>query len=328
MVCTRDTPGRWAAGGPTWRAIGVRFCARVLLRWSRCYRDGVLGRRAVGEIHMSVSIHRLLVLLIATAAGVVLAAGEASALDEARPACAGLEPGPTRTVTRILDGETVALDDGTELRLIGALAPRAIDAGAEPGTWPAEIAATRGAARAAARQVRRSCFRRRAQRPLRPAAGACLNPRRRRPALGAGPSPRAGPGARLYRRRQSRLRGRTSRRRARRARGPPRAVGRCRLPGAAGGQAGAAGAQPQHVPAGRGPHRRRRAGARHDLSQLRCRLAARVLGRAAARRSRSAGQQRRQSEGAAGQARARARLDRAAQRRQPPPPPSSCRRRA
>ena len=41
-----------------------------------------------------------------------------------------------------MDGETVALDDGTELRLIGALAPRAIDAGAEPGTWPAEIAAT------------------------------------------------------------------------------------------------------------------------------------------------------------------------------------------
>jgi micrococcal nuclease len=57
------------------------------------------------------------------------------------PACAGLETGPTRTVARVIDGETVALDDGTELRLIGALAPRAIDAGAEPGTWPLEIAA-------------------------------------------------------------------------------------------------------------------------------------------------------------------------------------------
>jgi endonuclease YncB( thermonuclease family) len=56
-------------------------------------------------------------------------------------ACAGLETGPMRTVARIIDGETVALDDGTELRLIGALAPRAIDAGAEPGTWPLEIAA-------------------------------------------------------------------------------------------------------------------------------------------------------------------------------------------
>ena len=35
----------------------------------------------------------------------------------------------------------MALDDGTELRLIGALAPRAIDAGADPGMWPLEIAA-------------------------------------------------------------------------------------------------------------------------------------------------------------------------------------------
>jgi endonuclease YncB( thermonuclease family) len=55
--------------------------------------------------------------------------------------CPGLQPGPTRTVTRILDPETVALDDGRELRLIGALAPRAIDADADPGTWPAETAA-------------------------------------------------------------------------------------------------------------------------------------------------------------------------------------------
>jgi endonuclease YncB( thermonuclease family) len=64
------------------------------------------------------------------------------AAAEAGLTCAGLEPGPARTVTRILDGETVALDDGTELRLIGALAPRAIDADAEAGVWPAEGAAT------------------------------------------------------------------------------------------------------------------------------------------------------------------------------------------
>ncbi len=55
--------------------------------------------------------------------------------------CAGLQPGVTHTVTRIIDGETLALDDGRELRLIGALAPRAIDVGAAPGTWPLEIAA-------------------------------------------------------------------------------------------------------------------------------------------------------------------------------------------
>jgi micrococcal nuclease len=67
--------------------------------------------------------------------------GHAPVAAEVGTTCAGLEPGPTRTVTRILDGETVALDDGTELRLIGALAPRAIDADAETGAWPAEAAA-------------------------------------------------------------------------------------------------------------------------------------------------------------------------------------------
>jgi endonuclease YncB( thermonuclease family) len=65
----------------------------------------------------------------------------AQTLPEIPSACPGLEPGPKRTVTRIIDGETVTLDDGSELRLIGALAPRAIDVGAEPGQWPMEVAA-------------------------------------------------------------------------------------------------------------------------------------------------------------------------------------------
>jgi endonuclease YncB( thermonuclease family) len=56
--------------------------------------------------------------------------------------CAGLEPGPTLSVTRVLDAETVALDDGRELRLIGVLAPRALDADAEPGAWPMQTSAT------------------------------------------------------------------------------------------------------------------------------------------------------------------------------------------
>lgn len=43
-----------------------------------------------------------------------------------------------RTVARILDGETLTLDDGSVIRLIGALAPRARDAGAAPGAWPPE----------------------------------------------------------------------------------------------------------------------------------------------------------------------------------------------
>jgi micrococcal nuclease len=43
-----------------------------------------------------------------------------------------------RTVIRVIDGETVGLDDGSELRLIGALAPRALDVGLGAGAWPAE----------------------------------------------------------------------------------------------------------------------------------------------------------------------------------------------
>jgi len=47
-----------------------------------------------------------------------------------------LELGPERAVVRVLDGETLALDDGSQVRLIGALAPRALDAGADEGAWP------------------------------------------------------------------------------------------------------------------------------------------------------------------------------------------------
>jgi micrococcal nuclease len=93
---------------------------------------------AVAGVPMLVFALRLLVCFAATTGA---SSWQASALDETRPSCTGLESGPARTVTRIIDGETAALDDGTELRLIGALAPRAIDAGTEPGTWPAEIAA-------------------------------------------------------------------------------------------------------------------------------------------------------------------------------------------
>ena len=66
----------------------------------------------------------------------------ADAVAQERQRCTSLEPGPQRTVARIIDGETVALDDGRELRLIGALAPRALDAGAESGAWPLEAAAS------------------------------------------------------------------------------------------------------------------------------------------------------------------------------------------
>jgi micrococcal nuclease len=54
-----------------------------------------------------------------------------------------LDPGPVRTVARILDGETLTLDDGIVVRLIGALAARARDAGAAPGAWPPESEAVK-----------------------------------------------------------------------------------------------------------------------------------------------------------------------------------------
>src|SRR5438477_1821388 len=90
---------------------------------------------------MPVFIRRLLVCVAATTVAFGASSWQASALDDTRPSCSGLEPGPARTVTRIIDGETAALDDGGELRLVGALAPRAFDARTELGTWPAEIAA-------------------------------------------------------------------------------------------------------------------------------------------------------------------------------------------
>ena len=53
-----------------------------------------------------------------------------------------LEPGPRRTVTRVIDGETLLLDDGSEVRLAGALAPRGFDVATEDRDWPAALAAT------------------------------------------------------------------------------------------------------------------------------------------------------------------------------------------
>jgi len=57
----------------------------------------------------------------------------------APPPCP-LTRGDTRAIARVLDGETLLLDDGRHLRLIGALAPRAGDVGATSGTWPPENA--------------------------------------------------------------------------------------------------------------------------------------------------------------------------------------------
>ena len=70
----------------------------------------------------------------------VLAAHSPPSPAEAQAATSlpcGLEPGPTRAVATVLNGDTVRLDDGIEARLVGALAPRASDGGPEAGAaWP------------------------------------------------------------------------------------------------------------------------------------------------------------------------------------------------
>jgi endonuclease YncB( thermonuclease family) len=91
--------------------------------------------------HARGTLVRSVLCTLAAAAILRALAGAASAAEPAGP-CAGLEGGPTRSVARVLDGETLLLDDSREVRLIGALAPRAIDTDAEPGAWPMETAAT------------------------------------------------------------------------------------------------------------------------------------------------------------------------------------------
>ncbi len=75
---------------------------------------------------------RMITLLVATLAAFPARAQTAVSLD------CGLEAGPTRAVTDVIDGDTIRLDDGKDVRLIGLIAPRAEDVGARRGTWPPE----------------------------------------------------------------------------------------------------------------------------------------------------------------------------------------------
>jgi micrococcal nuclease len=67
----------------------------------------------------------------------LLPALSAHAETPSAPPCA-IERGEARAVTQVRDGETLRLDDGRMLRLIGALAPRASDVGAPTGSWQPE----------------------------------------------------------------------------------------------------------------------------------------------------------------------------------------------
>ncbi len=70
---------------------------------------------------------------------VVSVAADRSSLDHG--ARCNLDAGTPRAVVKVVDGETLLLDDGSEVRLVGALAPRAFDAGVAGADWPAERAA-------------------------------------------------------------------------------------------------------------------------------------------------------------------------------------------
>lgn len=71
-------------------------------------------------------------------AGAATEAWAQQASTTVKPAAASCEltDGEDRTVTRVIDGETLILDGGTQLRLIGALAPRAFDTAGEIADWP------------------------------------------------------------------------------------------------------------------------------------------------------------------------------------------------
>lgn len=73
--------------------------------------------------------HALALLSAASAAGTAI--GGVSARAGVAPSCDGQEPGPVRAVARVVDSETIALDDGAEVRLVNALAPRPPDLAAD-----------------------------------------------------------------------------------------------------------------------------------------------------------------------------------------------------
>jgi endonuclease YncB( thermonuclease family) len=61
-----------------------------------------------------------------------------STAEEPHEAPCELKAGPTRAVVRVIDAETVQLDDASEVRLIGALAPRSPDMSPGAPAWPPE----------------------------------------------------------------------------------------------------------------------------------------------------------------------------------------------
>ena len=82
----------------------------------------------------------IIALLGAAVAGVPAQAQPVASLD------CGFEAGPTRAVADVIDGDTIRLDDGKDVRLVGLIAPRAEDVGARRGAWPPEEASRKALA--------------------------------------------------------------------------------------------------------------------------------------------------------------------------------------
>lgn len=116
--------------------------------WSLEGRSGASIADRPGRVAL-----RLLILLAVAgtqaATGLVSLTAPAAAQAAAVLDC-GLETGPTRAVASVVDGETVRLDDGRLVRLIGALAPRGEDAGLPPGPGVARARGARSTAVATA----------------------------------------------------------------------------------------------------------------------------------------------------------------------------------
>lgn len=80
-------------------------------------------------------------LTVAGTIALSFAAPMAAAQEGAKAEPCTLQSGPTRSVVRVIDSETVLLDNHEEVRLIGALAPRSPDLAASAQPWPEEDAA-------------------------------------------------------------------------------------------------------------------------------------------------------------------------------------------
>jgi micrococcal nuclease len=92
----------------------------------------------------SVHIVRLPPIMTTAALLAILAAAPALAAETVAgvPETCTLQAGPTRSVVRVIDAETVLLDDHQEVRLIGALAPRSPDLSPNAQPWGPEEATT------------------------------------------------------------------------------------------------------------------------------------------------------------------------------------------